>query len=561
MIKTIKAVLAILRMRGPRYFHYLACGWLLPRFVLRRRDGLPGRIAVRCSQRLPATQLRKRARAALPERPPPERFTRWTDFPVASNVRAAIEAARRERGDEPLLIGRIDDDGRLLGIYGPLPGFSAIGESEFAERKRFELDVVLWDNVLLVRKGYRGNVETFVREWAALALLADKVNVPALYHVDEPGTALYKNLVCGRTIRDLLVDSGAKILLDQTRNDPGLDSLDHGTRIKNVWKRGRDHLPKVVSAPIIARMAEHLERAHAAGVYGLSLTWGNVVIDSHTQAPWFIDLDKAFMLAPKSVVGRLLWRDRERELFNDLYGSSLMTESSARVALGKQSQKLGGYAPVDFGGGLTAGGFWTSDNGTGRWECVNRRVMDHLLPGRRVLDLGSNNGIMPVMMLRAGASEVVGVELDPENVKCARLVQQIFEWRDERRYALQMHVGNMLDVLTCDWGRFDIVTAFCSLYYLEPQEMAAVVRKIASLAPVLVLQAKTDTRADAPENKAEKSSLSFLKHLLAENGFPQIEEFAPKGFTRPLLIARVAAGGPDSRHAQRAACEATAKPV
>jgi hypothetical protein len=114
----------------------------------------------------------------------------------------------------------------------------------------------------------------------------------------------------------------------------------------------------------------------------------------------------------------------------------------------------------------------------------------------------------------------------------------LLEWRDIRRYALDLRHANMLEVLRADWGAFDVVTAFCSLYYLTPEQMAEVVRKCAEFTPVMVLQAKTDTRGDAPENKAEKSSLAFLKELLEQNGFPETEVHAPAGFSRPMVIGR-----------------------
>ena len=40
------------------------------------------------------------------------------------------------------------------------------------------------------------------------------------------------------------------------------------------------------------------------------------------------------------------------------------------------------------------------------------------------------------------------------------------------------------------------------------------------------------------DNKAEKSSLSFLRALLEEHGFPRVDVFAPAGYSRPLLIGR-----------------------
>lgn len=541
MMQMILAALKIMRLRGPGYLFSLLSGWLLPRLLVKWRDKLPGRIARRLGAFASESVLRERARNLTPAHPCPEKFTSWTRFPVDMKVRAAVESARGNNRHEAFPIGRIDDDGRLLDFFGALPGFPSVSREEFVERKRFELSVVVWDDALLIRKDYRGDARSFIHEWAALAILADKVNVPAIHHVDEQRTVLYKNLIGGKTIREILVSRGAKILHEHTRNDPELASLPRQARIKDVWRRGREVLPKAITGQCRAHLGEQLERAHAAGVTGVSITWGNVVIDETTMTPWFIDLDKARVMRSRESVAMLLLRDLEREQFNELYGSILLTEASARTALAEQSRKMPGwYAPIDFGGGLSVGSFWRIESGTGRWECVNGPVLDHLLPGKRILDLGSNNGIMPLMMLRAGAREVLGVELSPDYADCAQLVRRIFEWRDGRRYDLNLQVGNMLDILSCDWGCFDIVTAFCSLYYLAPEEMEAVVRKAAELAPIMVLQAKIDTRMNAAENKAEKSSLPFLKTLLEKNGFAYVEVFAPSGFARPLLIGRKA---------------------
>ena len=538
-MKPIRACFTILRRRGPGYFWYLLSGWLLPRLLFRWRDRFPGKLARRLGSRVSRSALRERARALTPADPDAVKFTSWARFPVDPTVRVAVETARGNSRHEAFPVGRIDDDGRLLGLFGELPGFPLVSPEGFVERKRFELAVVIWDDAMLIRKDYRGDTETFIREWAALAILAGRVNVPAVYHVDESRTTLYKNLVWGRTIREILVENGAKILHEHTRKDSQLDRMADEVRIKEVWRRGREVLSKALSEKLVTQMAEQLERTHVEGVNGISFTWGNVVIDERTKTPWFIDLDKARVMKARTSAAMQLLRDQEREQFNELYGPGLLTEAVARAALAEQSRKTGGwYAPIDFGGGLSVGGFWTNDNGSGRWECINGPVLHHLLPSQRVLDLGSNNGIMPMLMLRAGAKEVLGVELSPDNADCAHLVRRIFEWRDGRRYDLRMHVGNMLDVLSCDWGRFDLVTAFCSLYYLEPTDMAAVVRRAAQLAPLMVIQAKTDTRAEAKENKAEKSSLPFLHRLLAENGFPEIETHAPAGFSRPILIGR-----------------------
>jgi glycosyltransferase involved in cell wall biosynthesis/2-polyprenyl-3-methyl-5-hydroxy-6-metoxy-1,4-benzoquinol methylase len=503
-----------------------------------------GKMVRRMARPMPIAALRERARALTPGRTTSLPFTSWAQLPLAPEVRAEVEAARKGSPEAELLLGTIDDDGRVLWRFGPLPGLPSVSDAQFVDRRRFGLSIILCKDSLLICKDYRGDHETFVREWAALTHLAGKVNVPAVHHVNESRTLLYRNLILNKTIRELLVTSGATILNADTSSDASLKTLNQKERTEAVWTRGRDLLPKIVDEEFLQRLEEQLEAAHREGVVGISITWGNVVVEEATNTPWLIDLDKARILQSRDSISFQLLRDDERVLFNQVYNRHLITESTAREALASHGLKMGGwYAPIDFGKGLTTAGFWSTDNGTGRWAYLNKPVLKELLAGKRILDLGSNNGIMPMMMLRDGAKEVLGVELSPENVECAQFVRRVFEWRDGQRYQLQMHRGNMLDVLRCDWGRFDIITAFCSLYYLEPDEMAAVVRKAAELAPVMILQAKTDTRKTATENKAQKSSLPFLKNMLEKNGFPHVEVVAPKQFTRPLLIARTSSNG------------------
>ncbi len=182
-------------------------------------------------------------------------------------------------------------------------------------------------------------------------------------------------------------------------------------------------------------------------------------------------------------------------------------------------------------------GFWSVDSGSGRWDTLNASCLRPLIEDRRVLDLGVHNAVMSLLMLRDGAREVVAFERDPEVARTARRMQSLFEWRYMRPFPLQVVCRDMLAILEQDWGTFDVVTAFCSLYYLSEDDMVRVVNRARELAPILVLQAKTDTRAEAADDKARKSNLEYMERLVEENGFSIVERIAPEGVTRPLLIA------------------------
>jgi SAM-dependent methyltransferase len=216
----------------------------------------------------------------------------------------------------------------------------------------------------------------------------------------------------------------------------------------------------------------------------------------------------------------------------------VLTEKSVRNLLEtKINETKNWYAPIDFGHGLAIPGFWSIGSGTGRWDVI-KSIVSPVVKDKRVLDLGSNNGVMPLMMLRDGAKSVFGVELSNEYFDSALLIKDIFEWRDIREYDFHLHHGNMLEILDSNWGEYDVVTAFCSLYYLSENDMAKVVRRSSELAPAMILQANTATRSEAAEEKTKKSSVAFMTSLLKDNGYPKVEIQSLKGYSRPILIGK-----------------------
>jgi SAM-dependent methyltransferase len=228
-------------------------------------------------------------------------------------------------------------------------------------------------------------------------------------------------------------------------------------------------------------------------------------------------------------------RDADRRRFNQRWGRALLTEAAAREALVTAKARISNgyrdYAPIDFGHGLAIGPVGPTDSGTGRWDFFNGPVIAPLVTGKRVLDLGCNNGSLTLMMLRAGAREVVAVELSEEIAAFARLNARILAWRDARRYQLDVRTGDMRMALSGGLGRFDVVTAFCSLYYLPEEDMARVVRMAADMGATLVLQAN-EAIANLPASAAR------LRRLMEENGYGAVQMFTARGFARPLLVGR-----------------------
>jgi SAM-dependent methyltransferase len=261
-----------------------------------------------------------------------------------------------------------------------------------------------------------------------------------------------------------------------------------------------------------------------------------------------LDLDRAvsngraFELTPDSRLrfhaGRGVFfaadRDADRVAFNSHFGAALLTEATVRQTLRDLQARVPpgyrDYAPIDFGGGVRVGQVAQTDSGTGRWEFFNRDIVAPIVAGRRVLDLGSNNGSLPLMMARAGAREVVGLEMTPQIADFARFNARVLAWRDIQPYDVRIETGDMRRMLTGEFGRFDVVTAFCSLYYLPEPDMQRVMAMAASMGATMILQAN-EAITNLPARTAD------LEQLLGASGFNRVVVHRYPRFARPLLVA------------------------
>lgn len=259
-------------------------------------------------------------------------FTQWMSWPVDSSVRVRVDAhVKAHTGLQEIVLGTLDNDGRVFGTFGPLPGLVSVDEQHFTKRYQNPLEIVLRDGLVLVKKRFDSKA-SFAREWVACVLLHGKANIPAIYHADESNWILYKNLVQGKTLRDILVERGASIRTDQTDTDEELHHLTGEQRLNAILSRGRQHL-KSLPESFLPALEAQLNAIHREGITGVSLTFGNVMMDSREE-PCFIDCGKALLHASMTSPLFLWHRDQDRKKFNQIYGDVLMTEASARTRVG-----------------------------------------------------------------------------------------------------------------------------------------------------------------------------------------------------------------------------------
>lgn len=291
-----------------------------------------------------------------------------------------------------------------------------------------------------------------------------------------------------------------------------------------------------------------LEKALAA-IHQAGWVLGEVGEDSITYAeggvPIVIGLQRAIPLAGLSSDVAVHLRDADREAFNRLFGTALMTADRLReftASLHGSAEDIAvaqSYAPVVIRDDIHWGKIWNTDVGIGRWNFI---MKDNLpIPiGGSVLDLGANNGFNPLQMLRAGAASAVGVEIDKPAIERGLLLKSAFEWLDNRSYDFRYIHGSQADLRSFDLPRFDVVTAFCSLYYLPADEVRDLVRYIRTMTSVLVVQCNTDRLIDrgGDEETFRKASVEFAVAMLDQAGFTDRRIVAPPGYSRPLVIGR-----------------------
>ena len=146
---------------------------------------------------------------------------------------------------------------------------------------------------------------------------------------------------------------------------------------------------------------------------------------------------------------------------------------------------------------------------------------------------------MPRMIHICGAAEAIGIELNKESIAQGKFVQEIYEWIDNRRYNFKYIHSDMKDIVNMDMGKFDMVMALCSIYYLNEADIKYVIKYVSKISDILVLQANTDQHVQRQNpDTYKKASLDYLIRKLKTNGFPDAEVIAPKGYSRPLIIGR-----------------------
>lgn len=109
----------------------------------------------------------------------------------------------------------------------------------------------------------------------------------------------------------------------------------------------------------------------------------------------------------------------------------------------------------------------------GRRECGDhlwgniKQVIPNSFVKKRILDLGCNAGRYCIGAAMLGASEVIGIEIKMHWYSQAVLVRDWFQKRHERSLPITYILGDMRKEIDSLSGKFDMVLAISSMYYLK----------------------------------------------------------------------------------------------
>ncbi|NUM30850.1 MAG: hypothetical protein HUU47_00815 [Bacteroidetes bacterium] len=442
--------------------------------------------------------------------------------------------------DDELVIGQFDTDGRVYSEYGILPFQIMVSKNEFVKRSRYKMSIVIKEGVVLVKKEFNTKRKAFFNELFSVLTLPNEILKPHIHSFDLKNLIIYKSLILGDTLRNVIVKNGGKILNADTDTEFKNSSLTNTQKINLILKRGTEIIKNIINENQYLKFEEEIKKIHHAGITNLSLTFGNIILEENTKNLIMIDYEST-LLHKKRTLFFHYCKNNDLLKYNNIFSRNTLVESVAQELIKRDSLKFSSfYASINFGNGFFIGPFWDKESGIGRWNFFNKNVLPKIVYGKRILDMGTNNSYLSLLLIKEGmAKEVVCVERDPIFIERANLVKKIFNWRDDVDYPIRLIEGDMFDFTNGKYGYdYDIITFFCSIYYLEEENIRKLLKYSAFKIPEIIIQSNDGTRKDAPENKSYKSSTNFLIETLKNTGFEIIKTYYGRGFSRPIIHAR-----------------------
>lgn len=194
-------------------------------------------------------------------------------------------------------IGFIDQDGLIhvsdefLRYFNPNDLYTG---GEFLQRKRFELNVLIDNGLVLIEKNFSNNYVAFYNEIAIINKLRNYTFVPKIHFVDYKKQSITINYLDGFVLREKIAKLNCKIrdidrlldtneLSDKTDPDPAIIVKD------------------IVSRKLFDDILENVRKIHQKKILVRDIKYGNIIIKD--EESFLIDFHDAifFKYTPKFI--------------------------------------------------------------------------------------------------------------------------------------------------------------------------------------------------------------------------------------------------------------------
>ncbi len=214
----------------------------------------------------------------------------WDEYPVDEIMRRRVDEERQGRCE--ILLARIDMSGRAYCPYGAVPFLPLVQAEQFMMRDRYEIDIVLYDGNVLLRKDYRGRRVACFTEWVNLESMRGKAHVPVIRNVNLRKAVLHMDYIFGRSMLEILRDHGALMRDSDVENDPAFIGMDPQTRQRTLDQRAAHLVTQCFSEEFFQQLEDLLDDIHRCCITDLDIRFANVIVDDSGR-PWMIDFHEA----------------------------------------------------------------------------------------------------------------------------------------------------------------------------------------------------------------------------------------------------------------------------
>ena len=445
---------------------------------------------------------------------------------------------KQSKNCREVVIAEIDQDGFLLSHFGTIHGLPQTTKEQFKKRNRSKVTLVATNKQLGIKKEFKYRKRAFLNEITALYTLRETgCNIPSILDIDFDNLTITISFILGKVLREELAKHGAVLRDRDVKKSSDFKNLSQNEIWLKCIQEGKAVLFNVIDEQFIEGLFCQLRKVHDTGIILNDIKYGNIVIEQATGLPYWIDFDHADFFPKIGKEAYSLLRDKDIERFNLFFDTDKLTRKTIQKKIESYTrQEI--YAPVYISPGLTMGSIGCETAGYGRWHYILKKHLPEVF-GKRILDIGANNGQNAMQLMRSGAKEIIGIEINSLTIHQGEFVRTAYEWADNKAYNFRYIQTNMNKLPDLNLGRFDLVMALCSLYYLSEDDMARIVKYVNTIADTLILQANTALNISRQDpGTYKKASLTFTDNILKSNGFPKTRVISPYGYSRPLVIGQ-----------------------